>query len=173
MTRPAAPPIHPVAPRSSVVVDTPVGPLVLVGGDAGLRAVLWGPDDVGRVRLDGVVAGGHPLLEVAGQQVLDYLGGRRREFDLPLDLVGTPFQLRVWAALADIGYGRTATYRDVAEAVGSPRAVRAVGAAVGRNPVSLVLPCHRVVGADGRLTGFAGGLVAKRFLLDLERRVAG
>ena len=152
-------------------VGSAVGPLVIVGGDAGLRAVLWGEEDRARVRLGPVDDGGHEVLDDAADQLLDYLAGRRRRFDLALDLVGTPFQVRVWQALDAVPYGCTASYREIAAAVGSPAAVRAVGAAVGRNPVSLVLPCHRVVGADGRLTGFAGGLAAKRHLLDLERGV--
>ena len=153
-------------------VPSPVGELRLVASDVGLRAVLWPGEDDDRVRFDDdLVAADHPILEAAATQLAEYFAGERTEFDLPLDPHGTEFQVAAWKALAEIPYGETATYGEQAERIGRPTAVRAVGAANGRNPLSIVLPCHRVVGADGSLTGFAGGLDAKRVLLDLERGV--
>jgi methylated-DNA-[protein]-cysteine S-methyltransferase len=149
-------------------VETPVGVLTLVAGDAGLRAVLWPhespPPDA--------APGHHPVLAAAEQQLDDYFAGTRRTFDLPLDLVGTPFQQRAWRALATIPFATTTSYGEQARRLGVPRAVRAIGAANGRNPLSIVLPCHRVVGANGALTGYGGGLDAKQRLLAHERRVA-
>ncbi|HVM19424.1 MAG TPA: methylated-DNA--[protein]-cysteine S-methyltransferase [Egibacteraceae bacterium] len=106
-------------------------------------------------------------------QLEEYFAGERRDFDVVLAATGTEFQRRVWAALTAIPYGATVSYRDVAEAIGAPTAVRAVGLANGRNPISIIVPCHRVVGANGSLTGYGGGIANKRYLLDLERRVAG
>lgn len=113
-------------------------------------------------------AGDDALLERARDQLREYFEGRRKAFDLPLDLVGTPFQRAVWQALLVIPYGETTTYSGIARRCGRPQAVRAVGGAIGRNPVSIVVPCHRVVGSDGSLTGFGGGLPRKRALLQLE-----
>ena len=111
----------------------------------------------------------HPVLRETEQQLADYFAGRRRQFELPLDLShGTAFQQSVWQALLAIAPGRTTSYGALALAVGKPAAVRAVGAAVGRNPISVIVPCHRVLGADGSLTGYAGGLERKRALLELE-----
>lgn len=116
----------------------------------------------------------HPVLRAAGEQLPQWLSGARQSFDLPLDLSGgTPFQQRVWQALLAIGWGETRSYSQLAQAIGAPAAVRAVGAAVGRNPISLVVPCHRVLGAGGALTGYAGGLERKRALLALEAAAAG
>lgn len=109
-----------------------------------------------------------PLIREAARQMDAYAAGERRHFDVPLDLHGTPFQQAVWRALLNIGNGETRTYGDIARTVGSPQAVRAVGAAVGRNPVSIIVPCHRVIGGDGSLTGYAGGLDRKQVLLRLE-----
>ena len=149
--------------------DSPVGHLTLVGSDAGLRAVLWPVERDGRVRLpDDVVDGDHPVLTRTAAQLDEYFAGDRRDFDLPLDLHGTAFQVKVWRALGEIGFGETTSYGELAAPLGGTHMARAVGAAVGRNPVSIVVPCHRVVGADGSLTGFAGGLDAKRTLLALE-----
>ena len=155
----------------SRAMSSPLGELTLVASDAGLRAVVW-PDDQ-RTLFTATpvplpVEQAHPVIDLAQSQLEEYFAGTRRAFDLPLDLVGTEFQVLVWQSLADIAFGETSTYGEQAEAIGRPKAVRAVGAANGRNPVSIVLPCHRVVGRDGSLTGFAGGLEAKRFLLTLE-----
>ena len=103
-------------------------------------------------------------------QIAEYLDGRRRDFDLPLDLRGTEFQRRMWAAVAGIPYGETRTYAEIALAIGQPKTVRAVGAANGANPLPLVVPCHRVIGSDGNLTGYGGGLDVKRKLLEMESR---
>ena len=149
-------------------MPSPLGMLTLVGSDAGLRAVVWPGDRVGRVPLGPTDEGDAPVLAETRRQLDEYFAGDRRQFDLPLDLVGSEFQVAVWRSLADIPYGTTATYGEQAARLGKPAAVRAVGAANGRNPVSIVLPCHRVVGADGSLTGFAGGHAAQRWLLDHE-----
>jgi O-6-methylguanine DNA methyltransferase len=109
------------------------------------------------------------LVALALDQIAEYLGGQRREFDLPLDVRGTDFQRRMWAAVAAIPYGEMRTYADIARVIGKPQAVRAVGAANGANPLPLVVPCHRVIGSDGSLTGYGGGLDVKRKLLDLEK----
>lgn len=110
------------------------------------------------------------VLEESTSQLTDYFNGYRQHFDLPLGARGTAFQLSVWRALAAIPYGETCSYADIARVIGNPAAVRAVGAANGRNPLPIVVPCHRVIGGDGRLTGFAGGLEAKSFLLQLEKQ---
>ena len=108
------------------------------------------------------------VLAACAAQLTDYFAGKRRHFELPLAARGTPFQQSVWDALADIPYGELRSYRDIARTIGNPAAVRAVGAANGRNPLPIVVPCHRVIGSNGTLTGFAGGLEVKRFLLELE-----
>lgn len=153
-------------------LPSPVGVLTLVVSDAGLRAVLWADDQRVVFDVEPVPSDHHPLLDEAARQLEEYFAGERTTFDLPLDLRGTEFQVSVWESLATIPYGETSTYGVQADRIGRPSAVRAVGAANGRNPVSIVLPCHRIVGKDGSLTGFAGGLEAKRFLLDLEARTA-
>lgn len=113
------------------------------------------------------------MLRLAARQLKDYFAGERTTFDLPLGAVGTEFQHRVWRALAEIPYARTWSYADLAARVGSPGASRAVGLANGRNPISIVVPCHRVVGSDGSLTGYGGGVERKQALLQLEQRVSG
>lgn len=150
---------------------TPFGQLTLIASDAGLRALLWPVERDGRVRLPSGIAesADHPVLRAGVEQLDQYVAGERRDFDLPLDLHGTEFQRLVWEGLADIPYGETRTYREHAARIGRPSAIRPAAAAIGRNPVSIVLPCHRVVGSDGRLTGFAGGLETKRDLLEHER----
>ena len=150
-------------------IDSPFGDLTVVASPHGLRAVLWPDDREGRVVVGDVDEHAEStIVDDACAQLEEYFAGSRTTFELPLDLVGTDFQVDVWSALADIPYGETATYAEQASRIGRPKAVRAVGAANGRNPVSIVLPCHRVIGADGSLTGFAGGLDAKRQLLDHE-----
>ncbi|RVT94361.1 methylated-DNA--[protein]-cysteine S-methyltransferase [Sphingomonas crocodyli] len=154
---------------SSKTVPSPVGELTLVASGEGLVAILWENDDPGRVRLGEVVDDPeHPILIAAARQLGEYFAGERTAFDLPLDFRGTDFQKAVWAALLTIPFGETRSYADIARAIGRPSACRAVGAANGRNPISIVAPCHRVVGTNGSLTGFAGGLDAKRLLLGLE-----
>jgi methylated-DNA-[protein]-cysteine S-methyltransferase len=145
---------------------TPLGRLILVGSDAGLREVLWDDD------ADESGGGSSPdLLEEAERQLRAYFSGARRCFDLPLDLVGTAFQLAAWHALADIPFGTTISYGEQARRLGRPHAARAVGSANGRNPLAVVLPCHRLIGADGSLVGYGGGIARKRMLLEHEERV--
>jgi methylated-DNA-[protein]-cysteine S-methyltransferase len=155
--------------RYSTTVASPVGTLTLVASDAGLSAILWENDDPERVRLGPLIdAPNHPVLVAAKSQLTDYFAGTRRTFDLPFDVEGTDFQKSVWAALLAIPFGETRSYGEIARSLGRPGASRAVGAANGRNPLSIVAPCHRVIGSNGTLTGFAGGLEAKRYLLRLE-----
>jgi methylated-DNA-[protein]-cysteine S-methyltransferase len=150
-------------------IASPLGTLTLVADEDALVAVLWPDDDPRRVPLGPQEARDHPVLAAAARQIDGYFAGERRAFDLPLAPAGTPFQRAVWDALAAIPFGETRSYADLARAIGSPDAVRAVGAANGRNPLSIILPCHRVVGSAGALTGFAGGLTAKRWLLAHEQ----
>lgn len=148
---------------------SPVGELRLIASAAGLVAVLWPEDRPGRVPLHPVASDdGNEHLRGAEAQLAEYFERRRRCFDVALDLRGTAFQKRVWAELVAIPYGETRSYGAVAGAIGQRTASRAIGAANGRNPVSIIVPCHRVVATDGTLTGFAGGLEAKRVLLALE-----
>jgi methylated-DNA-[protein]-cysteine S-methyltransferase len=151
------------------VVDSPVGRLTLVATDEGLAGILWANDRPGRVRLPIEAEDrSHPVLLETARQLEQYFAGHRQAFALPLDLAGTAFQRRVWGALLTIPFGETRSYREIARQIGSPAAVRAVGAANGRNPLSIVAPCHRVIGSSGTLTGFAGGLATKAHLLALE-----
>lgn len=149
--------------RSHAVLDSPIGPLVAVDDDGALARFGTGAtDETCGPRDDDVL----PALR---EQLDAYWAGALRDFDLPLAPKGTPFQQRVWSALQTIPYGQTRTYKDLAEQVGQPTAVRAVGAANGRNPLWLIVPCHRVIGSSGKLVGYAGGLDVKRYLLDHER----
>lgn len=148
-------------------MDSPIGELTLVASDAGLRAIWW-PDDVRAVALEDR-DDDHPVLAQTRAQLQEYFDAGRREFTVALDPAGTPFQHKAWEVLRGIEYGHTITYGEQARRLGDPRKARAVGAANGRNPISIIVPCHRVVGASGALTGFAGGMAAKRWLLDFER----
>jgi len=153
----------------SAKMDSPVGPLTIVASDKGVRAVLWPVEREGRVVFtQEPTAGDNDTLELARIQLVEYLTLGRKEFDLPLDLVGTDFQIDVWKRLAAIPYGETRTYGDLAAELDKPGAARAVGAATGRNPLSIIVPCHRLVGTNGKLTGFAGGLETKKWLLEHE-----
>lgn len=156
------------------ILASPLGDIKLVAGERRLVAILWPDDAPGRVRLGPMSeVPDHPVLVETRRQLADYFAGRRERFDVPLDFRGTDFQKRVWAALLTIPFGETRSYGQIARQIGRPSASRAVGAANGRNPISILAPCHRVVGSAGALTGFAGGLEAKRYLLELERsRVA-
>ncbi|MBO9621849.1 MAG: methylated-DNA--[protein]-cysteine S-methyltransferase [Sphingomonas sp.] len=154
---------------STTTVASPVGELKLVASDAGLVAILWENDDPARVRLGAATENAaHPVLASAAAQLAEYFAGKRTRFDVPLDFRGTDFQKRVWAELLAIPFGETRSYGAIATKLGRPGASRAVGAANGRNPISIIAPCHRVVGSTGKLTGFAGGLEAKAYLLGLE-----
>ena len=148
------------------VVDSPIDPLLLVGDETGLRELQMAPHEPppSAERDD------EALAPVAAQ-LADYFAGRRLAFDLPLAPVGTAFQQKVWLALREIPYGRTTTYGEIATGLGQPTASRAVGLANGRNPIAVIVPCHRVIGANGSLTGFGGGLPRKRWLLEHERKV--
>ena len=147
------------------LLDTPIGRLRLVSNGEHLVRIefpnQYAPEDTDEASKDAV-------LEAASSQLREYFKGRRRDFDLPLDTAGTQFQRRVWRALREIPYGQVRSYRELADSIGAAKAVRAVGAANGRNPLPIVVPCHRVIGSNGQLTGFAGGLAAKETLLKLE-----
>lgn len=149
-------------------IGSPVGPLLIAGDESGLRLIEFHAPRHPSARGDGWREGEHPVLQDAQAQLDEYFAGTRRHFDLPLAPQGTAFQRAVWWALADIPFGTTLSYAELATRLGRPAATRAVGAANGRNPLPIVLPCHRVIGADGSLTGFGGGLPNKRFLLQLE-----
>lgn len=151
-------------------IASPVGRLKLVASDRGLAAVLWDNEHPNRVRLGEMVENSrHRVLFLTEQQLREYFAGTRTTFTVPLDMVGTDFQKKVWCALLAIPFGETRTYGELARQLGNPNASRAVGAANGKNPVSIITPCHRMVGSDGSLTGFAGGLATKAFLLEHER----
>ena len=148
--------------------DSPIGPLLLAGRNGTLTAIRFPLDGERQAPEPGWKLADAPFDDVRAQ--LDgYFAGRRQRFDLPLAPTGTAFQRKVLEALQAIPYGETRSYKEVAEAIGKPRAVRAVGAANGRNPIPIIIPCHRVIGSDGSLTGFGGGLATKRALLALER----
>lgn len=153
---------------AQATIASPLGPVLLACTARGLYG-LWfkgQKDDPGELACPANAE--HPILAATAQQMSEYWAGRRRRFDLPLDLHGTPFQQAVWQALVDIPFGATQSYGEIAKQIARPDAVRAVGTAVGRNPVSVIVPCHRVIGRDRSLTGYAGGLARKRHLLGLE-----
>ncbi|MGM1029661.1 MAG: methylated-DNA--[protein]-cysteine S-methyltransferase [Actinomycetota bacterium] len=150
------------------IIDSPIGPLTLVGGGASLTG-LYLPDHRPAPVEAAFGERDDAAFTDAVQQLREYWAGERQAFDLPLDPAGSPFQQRVWQALREIPYGETRTYGWIAASLGQPTAVRAVGLANSRNPISIVVPCHRVVGSTGKLIGYAGGVERKRFLLDLER----
>jgi methylated-DNA-[protein]-cysteine S-methyltransferase len=159
---------HPKA-YISKTFRSPVGVLTLIGSNDGLAAILWENDRAGRVRRDVVAEDAkHPVLRETERQLAEYFAGRRKVFDLKLDFAGTAFQKKVWRALLTIPFGETRSYAQIARQIGHPKAAQAVGAANGRNPISIVTPCHRVIGSSGALTGFAGGLATKEHLLRLE-----
>jgi methylated-DNA-[protein]-cysteine S-methyltransferase len=153
-------------------VDSPVGRLLLAGSRHALKVVAFPRGRRARAPETDWERAEEPFRRVK-RQLDEYFAGKRRRFELALAPEGTDFQRSVWFALAAIPYGETCTYRAIAERIGQPRAVRAVGAANGANPIPIVIPCHRVIGSDGSLTGFGGGLDAKRYLLDLERSHSG
>lgn len=149
------------------MLESPIGELAVVASDLGVCGILWQgerPEDCGLVSVEG----SSPVLHKAIAQLREYFAGRRREFDLPLDFRGTAFQQQVWRALLTIPFGQTRSYGQMAAQIGRPQASRAVGAANGRNPIPIIVPCHRVIGASGSLTGFGGGLDIKVRLLALE-----
>lgn len=151
------------------LMASPTGLLKLVAKGDHLAAILWEDDDALRVRLGEMVEDeDRPVLIETEHQLREYFAGERESFDIPLHFEGTEFQRQVWSALLDIPYGQTRTYLDIARQLGNDKAVRAVGAANGRNPISIIAPCHRVIGTGGELTGFAGGLHVKKLLLAIE-----
>jgi methylated-DNA-[protein]-cysteine S-methyltransferase len=155
-------------------MPSPVGKLKLIASDQGLVAVLWENDRPHRVRLSELVENPqHPILIETERQLTEYFAGKRQDFKVALDMRGTPFQRNVWEALLAIPFGETRSYGQLARQLGNPNATRAVGAANGRNPISIIVPCHRVIGSSGKLTGFAGGLETKAHLLDLENHDSG
>jgi len=149
-------------------MDSPIGPLLLAADDDGLRLIEFDSPRHPVVQGDDWRAGDNAVLRETRTQLDEYFAGTRRDFDLPLAPRGTEFQRNVWQALRRIPYGETISYAQLAMRIGKPSAMRAVGAANGRNPLPIVVPCHRVIGADGGLTGFGGGLPTKQFLLQLE-----
>lgn len=150
----------------TIVEPTPVGPLLLTADDGAITGLRFGTDGI---TLDPATrADDSPVLVQARDQLTAYFAGDLHEFDLPLAPSGTPFQLQVWELLRGIPYGTTISYGELARRVGDPHAARAVGLANGRNPIAIIVPCHRVVGSGGELTGFGGGLANKRTLIDLE-----
>ena len=151
-------------------MDSPVGALKLVAHDHALVAVMWDNEDHKRVRLAELIEDHqHPMLLRVKKQLEQYFAGQRQQFDLPLDFQGTDFQQQVWQTLLTIPYGETRSYKEIAVQIGNEKAVRAVGAANGKNPISIIAPCHRVIGSSGALVGFAGGLDKKQILLSLEQ----
>ena len=153
------------------LIPSPIGKLKLVASDEGLVAILWENDRPRRVRLaDLVENSAHPMLLRTEKELNEYFSHKRKAFTVPLDMRGTYFQKQVWEALLHIPFGETRTYGQLANQLGNRKATRAVGAANGRNPIAIIVPCHRVIGFSGKLTGFAGGLDAKDHLLKLEGR---
>jgi len=154
---------------SYVQIDSPIGPLLLVGYDDGLHQ-LWFVEGRRRKQPDPRWKKDAKPFKAVIQQLDEYFAGKREDFDLPLVLDGTPFQLSIWRHLQKIPYGKTISYLDLAKKIGNPKAVRAVGLANGSNPIPIIVPCHRVIGSNGSLTGFGGGLPTKQKLLALESR---
>lgn len=162
----------PAGRRAHAVVDSPVGPITLVAVD-GKLAWLHMAEQRYPPAAGSFGAADPAVLAGPASQLDEYFAGTRTAFDLPLALAGTPFQQRVWQELQAIPYGETVSYGELARRIGQPTASRAVGLANGRNPVSIIVPCHRVVGADGSLTGYGGGIERKRYLLAFEQRISG
>ena len=153
------------------VMKSSVGEITLVADNVSLRAIYWLNQKPDRVKFPDLENNdSNHVLKSAVKQLKAYFSGTRREFDIPLRPVGTVFQEEVWLALRSISYGETVSYSDIAKQIGRPKAVRAVGAAIGKNPLSIMIPCHRVIGANGKLIGFGGGLSTKEFLLNLENQ---
>lgn len=155
-------------------LQVPFGEITVVASDKGVRYITFDNDAHPKSyqNMSVIDDESHPVVARTVAQLHEYIKGTRRTFDVPLDLVGTEFQVQAWNALAKVPYGTTASYAQQAASIGRPKATRAIGAANGRNPVVVVLPCHRIVGADGSLTGFGGGLHVKKWLLDHEANVA-
>ena len=157
-------------PRETVWenVASPLGPLTVLASDNGVHAIAFGSDQTEQAKINFPRAADHPIINAAVEQLAMYFEGTLKIFDLPLDLRGTDFQKQVWKLLLEIPFGETRTYGDIACTLGNAGASQAVGAANGKNPVAIVVPCHRVIGASGHLTGYAGGMEKKRVLLTHE-----
>ena len=147
---------------NTIAIDSPIGQLTLIGTNKALTSICFG--------VSGYTFNPSELLLRAVRELREYFAGERRDFDIPLDPAGTDFQKKVWQELRAIPYGQTRSYGDIARACSNPKAARAVGLANNKNPIPIIIPCHRVIGADGSLTGYAGGLDAKKFLLELEQK---
>jgi methylated-DNA-[protein]-cysteine S-methyltransferase len=152
------------------IIKSPVGHLKIVVTDRALIAILWDNEKPNRVKLDAMREDNNDalILEIE-KQLNEYFQKKRKVFNLPIEMQGTPFQRDVWRLLSEIPYGSTCSYQEIAHQLQHPKAVRAVGAANGRNPISIIIPCHRVIAANGSLSGFAGGIERKKILLDLEK----
>ncbi len=174
MNTSAVPAPNTSAPLATAVLESPIGPLTITASDAGVRAITWPDDPPQRAAPEPAVEPpDHPVVRLAVAQLEEYFAGDRRTFDVPLDPVGTDFQLAAWEALRSIPYGSTISYAEQADRLGDRNKARAVGAANGRNPIPIIVPCHRVVGTSGALTGFAGGLETKSWLLAHEQGHTG
>jgi methylated-DNA-[protein]-cysteine S-methyltransferase len=155
---------------SQWILNSQIGPLYFVASEIGLQGIYWKPQKAPILKS---LRGTEPsvvILAMAVLQVEEYLAGKRTEFDLPFDIRGTEFQKKVWKELSKIPYGKTCSYRDIAKKIQNEKAVRAVGSANGKNPLSIVVPCHRVIASSGKLAGYAGGVATKTKLLDLEKK---
>ncbi len=147
----------------STILDSSIGPIQLTASDKGISGLIFdAKSDTGST------GDTHPILNEARKQLDEYFQGKRKEFNIPLDMSGTAFQMKVWHAVTKIGYGTTATYLDIAKAIKNTKSVRAVGLANGKNPIPIIIPCHRIIGANGKLTGYGGGLWRKEWLLRHE-----
>ncbi|MDE2223302.1 MAG: methylated-DNA--[protein]-cysteine S-methyltransferase [Candidatus Omnitrophica bacterium] len=155
-------------PANQYEMKTKVGPLYIVASDKGLQGIYWRKEFKSSVRTLSVSRPADKVILKAVKQLEEYFAGKRKEFDLSLQFTGTPFQNRVWKALSQIPYGRTVAYKDIAQRINNPRAVRAVGTANGENPFCIIVPCHRVIAADGSIGGYGGGIAVKRRLLAIE-----
>jgi len=151
-------------------INAPIGPLKLMASDKGLCALMFDGGRNSKIYFDGAIeqSDTHPVLQKAEKQLAEYFAGKRVDFDLPLDMRGTVFQLKAWRELQKIPYGQTISYAEQARRVGDVKKARAVGMANGRNPIAIIVPCHRVIGTSGALVGFGGGLKTKQYLLDIE-----
>ncbi|TLS37996.1 methylated-DNA--[protein]-cysteine S-methyltransferase [Pseudalkalibacillus caeni] len=159
-------------------MDTPIGPITVFSSEVGVCKIEFGTIENVAASMEAWLKKQHikyelvqndALLEPIKQQLNEYFTGQRYEFSIPLDLHGTPFQKKVWESLQSINYGDTCSYKDIAKKIGAPKAVRAIGSANNKNPVPLIIPCHRVIGSNGALVGYGGGIDKKEFLLHLER----
>ena len=154
-------------------ISSPIGRIYILADNRYLRAISFSDNRQSAADPDGeIIFASNPIIQQAAEQLRQYFARKRTTFDLPITFTGTEFQRKTWQSLLDIPYGETRSYLQQAQAIGNPKAVRAVGRANGLNPIAIVVPCHRVIGKSGKLTGYAGGLEKKEFLLNLERKIA-